>query len=68
MTLMGERGIQTSIHYRPIHTFTAYHDVFAIVPMTDAISQRILSLPLYPSLTMEQIELVVESLKVCLQS
>lgn len=67
MRALAERGIQTSIHYRPIHTFTAYADVTANLPQTDAIALRILSLPLYPTLERAQIEYVVDSLMASLE-
>lgn len=63
---MAERGIQCSIHYRPIHTFSAYQGVSADVPVTDRIASSILTLPLFPSLSEEQMNLVVEELQACL--
>ena len=64
MDLLSKKGIQTSIHYRPVHTFTAYSEYDgACLPKTEAIASRILSLPLYPSLKKEQIDDVVSELK-----
>jgi dTDP-4-amino-4,6-dideoxygalactose transaminase len=62
MAKLAEKGVQTSFHYRPIHTFTAYRDVGAKLPRIDAIAPRILSLPLFPTLTESQIDHVVSSL------
>jgi dTDP-4-amino-4,6-dideoxygalactose transaminase len=62
MAGMARHGVQTSIHYRPIHTFTAYRSSVARVPRTDAIAERILSLPLYPTLAEAQMDLVLRSL------
>lgn len=64
---MADRGIQCSMHYRPIHTFSAYRGVIANVPVTDRIASSILTLPLFPSLSDEQMDLVVEELRVCLE-
>jgi dTDP-4-amino-4,6-dideoxygalactose transaminase len=63
MEQMKARGIQTSIHYPPIHTFTAYKnqdrpDNFHL-PLTDDIATREVTLPLYPALTEEDIATVV---------
>ncbi len=66
MRAMAARGIQCSIHYRPIHTFTAYRGVSADVPVTDRVAPSILTLPLFPSLSEEQMDLVVEGLQACL--
>lgn len=63
---MADRGVQCSMHYRPIHTFSAYHGVRAEVPITDRIAPSILTLPLFPSLSDEQMDQVVDSLKACL--
>ncbi len=58
---MSEAGVQTSLHYPPVHRFSAY-GVAAEVPLTDAYAERAISLPLYPTLNEEQIQLVVQSL------
>lgn len=65
---MGASGIQCSMHYRPIHTFTAYEGFDANVPVTDRIAGSILTLPLYPTMSEAQIADVVETLSQCLQS
>ena len=69
MQRMADRGVQTSIHYRPIHSFSAYADEASCpgagttsLSVTDAIAPRILSLPLFPSMTDAQIDLVVDAL------
>ena len=58
---MKAGGVQTSLHYPPVHRFSAY-DVAAELPLTDAYSERSISLPLYPSISEEQLELVVRGL------
>ena len=56
--LLKEEGIQTSIHYPPIHQFTAFRhlDSGVDLPVTEAFASRELTLPLYPSLTEAQID------------
>jgi dTDP-4-amino-4,6-dideoxygalactose transaminase len=51
-------GIQTSIHYPPIHWFSAFrasgrHDD---LPKTEEFASRELTLPLYPSLGVEKVD------------
>ena len=58
---MAEEGVQTSLHYPPVHRFSAY-GADAEVPLTDSYSQRAISLPLFPSISEEQIQLVLGSL------
>ena len=60
---LAARRIQTSVHYPPIHSFTAFRELSPRpLPRTDALAERILTLPLYPHLTDEQVELVAEAL------
>jgi dTDP-4-amino-4,6-dideoxygalactose transaminase len=63
-SLLAERGIQTSVHYPPIHRFSAYAGSAGArsLPQTDALAERILTLPLFPHMSELQIELVVEAL------
>jgi dTDP-4-amino-4,6-dideoxygalactose transaminase len=59
-----ERRIQTSVHYPPIHRFTTYADVGVErpLPQTDAVADRLLTLPLYAHLEESTVDLVAESL------
>jgi dTDP-4-amino-4,6-dideoxygalactose transaminase len=58
---LADQGIQTSLHYPPIHRFTAY-DVDADLPLTEAYAARAITLPLFPTITEEQIGLVLSGL------
>ena len=61
---MKEDGVQTSIHYPSFRAFSAYKDrAFGPTPIADKVSERVLTLPLYPTMTFEQVDLVVDSLK-----
>jgi dTDP-4-amino-4,6-dideoxygalactose transaminase len=58
---LTERGIQTSIHYPPIHRFSQYASEAArALPVTDQVSGRILTLPLYAHMQAEQVAAVIE--------
>ena len=60
---LAERGIQTSVHYPPIHGFSAYRSKPSrALPETDAVAARLLTLPLYGGLADEQVDAVVECL------
>jgi dTDP-4-amino-4,6-dideoxygalactose transaminase len=62
MEKMKEKGIQTSIHYPPIHRFSAFKDSFdrpLSLAVTDDVASREVTLPLYPTLTNEQVKSVV---------
>lgn len=65
MDAMRAAGIQTSIHYPPIHTFTYYRQRFGALelPQTEAAAARELTLPLYPTMGAEKVKLVTETLR-----
>jgi dTDP-4-amino-4,6-dideoxygalactose transaminase len=60
---LKERGIQTSMHYPPIHQFTYYRSCTSLkaLPVTEQLGQRLVTLPLYPHITLQQIDAVVEA-------
>jgi dTDP-4-amino-4,6-dideoxygalactose transaminase len=58
-----ERGIQTSVHYPPIHRFRAYR-TFAtrrMLPRTEAVAERLVTLPLFPHMSNDQVWAVTEA-------
>ncbi|MBT7543832.1 MAG: DegT/DnrJ/EryC1/StrS family aminotransferase [Kordiimonadaceae bacterium] len=54
------KGIQSSIHYPPFWSFSAYKDQFlaADTPVASEICERELTLPLFPTMTDEEVDLV----------
>ena len=66
MDTMKAQGIQTSIHYPPIHQFSAFKDErnwSGLLPMTEEVATREVTLPLYPGMTDEQVHWVVEAVQ-----
>jgi dTDP-4-amino-4,6-dideoxygalactose transaminase len=58
---LAKEGIQTSVHYPPIHTFTHYAALAQRrLPRTVAIERRLLTLPLFGHMTEEQLEFVTD--------
>jgi dTDP-4-amino-4,6-dideoxygalactose transaminase len=62
--VMRDDGIQTSVHYPPIHRFSVYADAEAAreLPVTDALAGRLLTLPLYPTMQDLHVEAVADAL------
>jgi perosamine synthetase len=58
-----EKGIQTQIHYVPIHQHPYYQRFKAWCPNAEEYGRRCLSLPIYPSLTDEQVEYVIKAVQ-----
>lgn len=57
------RGIQTSFHYPPIHAFAAYkrNRQRTLLPITEAVAEREVTLPLYPTLHADDVLTVVRA-------
>lgn len=62
------KGIQSSIHYPPFWNFTAFDGQFSAsdAPIAAEICNRELTLPLFPTMTNEEVDLVTTSLLECL--
>jgi dTDP-4-amino-4,6-dideoxygalactose transaminase len=61
MEYMKTAGIQTSIHYPPVHLFKAYRctgQVYDSLTITEDVASREVTLPLYPDILPEQIEMI----------
>ncbi len=64
MEHMKTCGVQTSVHYPPIHGFEIYRDGSAAaphLPITEEAARREVTLPLYPAMPESDVEWVVES-------
>ena len=62
-------GVQTSIHYPPIHRFSYYNQWYPdlCLPRTEDISRREVTLPLYPTMSTDDIEVVVSAVRSALE-
>lgn len=65
---LADRRIETGIHYpRPIHLQAPYRRMFGytegMFPLSESLSNEVLSLPLFPSLTEEEVVRVCAALK-----
>jgi len=61
MEYLSERQVGSGIHYIPAHHFTYYQDKEIHLPITDRVSEEILTLPLFADITDEQVEHVTDS-------
>ena len=63
ITKLKEKGIQSSIHYPAFKDFTAFKDIgLNESPIAEDISKRELTLPLYPTMTINQVDYVCNNL------
>lgn len=55
---LHQSGIQTSNHYPSIHKFSAYQNFYKSLPLTEYVSDNEITLPMYGSLTVDEIEYI----------
>lgn len=69
MTELNDKGIKTQVHYIPVHTQPYFKKRFGTnwgnCPNAEQYYQRCLSIPLYPTMSDHDMELVIEAI-VCL--
>jgi len=63
---LAEKGIMTKVYFSPVHLTHFYKNELGYrckLPVTEEISKRVLTLPMYPTLTKEEIEYIVKEMK-----
>ena len=67
MNHLRDLGIQTSIHYPPVHLFSLYRKQLGcktgMLPMTEAVSQRVMTLPLHPRMDVNDVKWIAQKVK-----
>jgi dTDP-4-amino-4,6-dideoxygalactose transaminase len=66
MEFLKNKGIQTSIHYPPIHLFSYYRNTFGfkkgLLPITEYIGKREVTLPLHPLLKKDDVKYIINQI------
>jgi perosamine synthetase len=57
---LQENGIATGVHYKPIHLYSCYGNR-PVLPVAEKTFLRILSLPMYPGMSNEDVEKVIDT-------
>jgi dTDP-4-amino-4,6-dideoxygalactose transaminase len=62
---LREKGVATSVHYRPLHTFTGAHldHPHEHLNVVEAVQDRLLTLPLYPGMGEDAVRYACNTLK-----
>jgi dTDP-4-amino-4,6-dideoxygalactose transaminase len=63
---LSEFGIQSSIHYPAAHRFTSYKDFYRELPLTDYVTDNLITLPMYSALPMETVDFITKKFLECL--
>ena len=58
---LSEKGIETGIHYKPIHTFSFYKSKIKL-PITEKVGREIVTLPTHPNLTQNDVEKIIKEI------
>lgn len=71
MAELREHGVGSQVHYIPVHLQPYYRKNFGYkpgdMPEAESFYEQELSLPLYPSLSDDEVKLVIEAVKQCIK-
>ena len=59
---LAAAGIQSSVHYPPVHRFAIHAGVDAQLPVTDAYGEQAVTLPMFATMTRAQQDAVVDAI------
>jgi dTDP-4-amino-4,6-dideoxygalactose transaminase len=59
---LADAGIQTSVHYPPVHRFSTYQPSDCELPITDMVADRLITLPMYSALSLVDVDFIANSL------
>jgi perosamine synthetase len=66
---LTKAGVMTKVYFSPVHLTTFYKEKFNFrkgsLPVTEEISQKVLTLPLYPSLTIKEMDYILDTVNNC---
>lgn len=60
---LADQGIQTSVHYPPAHRFKIYQPCKQSLPVTEFVADHEVTLPMYGTLTDEEISYICDTIK-----
>jgi dTDP-4-amino-4,6-dideoxygalactose transaminase len=60
---LADEGVQTSVHYPPVHRFSVHADGATSLPITDLYGSRTVTLPLFAHMSEHQQDLVIDCVK-----
>jgi perosamine synthetase len=59
---LEEKGVEIGMHYRPVHTMTAYRSARARTPATDKAGKKIVTIPIHANLSDDDVSHVIRSI------
>jgi len=66
---LAKAGIMTKVYFDPVHLKTFYKTEYkytaGYLPKTEEISKKVLTIPLYPTLTYNEMDYIIDNIKNC---
>jgi len=64
---LTSKGIMTKVYFNPVHLTSFYKKRFGFIggelPVTERVSDQVLSLPMYPTLSAEEMDYITTSIR-----
>lgn len=60
---LRKQGINTGVHYKPIHLYDCWGKSKPYLPVVEREWRKLLTLPLYPDLTLAEVDYICDSIK-----
>jgi dTDP-4-amino-4,6-dideoxygalactose transaminase len=60
---LAQQGVQTSMHYPPLHRLATFSDTTAVLPKTERVGASLITLPFFKTMSEDQLAYVIDSLK-----
>lgn len=64
---LEKKGVMSKVYFNPVHLKTFYKNNYGyekgFLPLTESLSERVLSLPMYPDLKREEMDYIIKSIK-----
>jgi len=62
MSHLQDRGVSSKVYFDPAHRYTVFNDDTHL-PVTDRVSSRVLTLPMYPHMDVDELEYIASSVR-----
>jgi dTDP-4-amino-4,6-dideoxygalactose transaminase len=59
---LADKGIQTSVHYPAVHKFSIYAEFRTALPVTEYVTDNLITLPMFSNLSMHDIDFIQQTL------
>lgn len=68
---LAEKGVMTKVYFPPVHLTRFYREKFGFkggeLPVTEGISKQVLSLPMYPTLTTDEMDYIAGNVRLFME-